>query len=155
MYPYFQKNQPLHAAESTAADPLRMFLTQNPGYGTLVFQVTGEGGAFPVEGASISLRKPLDDRISFSVELVTDESGKTVPISLPAPGRNVSQSPNNSLGAAFSTYDATISAPNLSPARIVGLPIFDGVTTLQPVQLSPVIGRQEAEETIVDEEPNL
>ena len=153
MYPYFQKNQPLHAAESTAADPLRMFLTQNPGYGTLVFQVTGEGGAFPVAGATISLQKPLDDRISFSVELVTDESGKTVPVSLPAPSRNISQSPNG--GVAFSTYEATVSAPNLAPARIVGLPIFDGVTTLQPVQLSPDIGRQEPIKTIVDEEPNL
>ncbi|MBP3628466.1 MAG: hypothetical protein J6I95_03265, partial [Anaerotignum sp.] len=67
MYPYFQKNIPLQTAESTAADPIRRFLTENPAFGTLIFQVTGGQGAFPVAGATITITKPLDERLGISV----------------------------------------------------------------------------------------
>ena len=155
MYPYFQKNLRLQAAERTAADPLRAFLTQNPAFGTLVFQVSGEGGAFPIEGAEIRLTKPLGDGLTLSVSLTTDESGKTLPLSLPAPAKSLSQSPNNGGGVVFASYEAEVSAPNHVPAKIIGLPVFDGVTTLQPVQLSPDFGRGQEPNLIVDEEPNL
>ena len=75
MYPYFQKNIPLHTAESTAADPIRRFLTENPAFGTLIFQVTGGQGAFPVAGATVTITKPLDERLGISVAVTTDESG--------------------------------------------------------------------------------
>lgn len=155
MYPYFQKNAPLHAAESTAADPIRTFLSQNPAFGTLIFQVTGGQGAFPVAGATIVLTKALDNRHSISVTILTDESGKTEPISLPAPSRELSQSPNN--GVVFATYQATVSAPNYVTTEIRDIPVFDGITTIQPVNLSPDIGgkrRTEVEE-IQDKEPDL
>ena len=57
MYPYFQKNTSLHTAESTASDPIRGFLSENPAFGTLIFQVTGGQEAFPVAGATIILTK--------------------------------------------------------------------------------------------------
>lgn len=155
MYPYFQKNTPLSAAESTAADPLQRFLAQNPAFGTLLFQVTGGQGAFPVAGATVVLSRMLDDRQTLSITLTTDESGKTEPISLPAPSRELSQSPGN--GPVFAIYQAEISAPNYVPTRIRDLPVFDGITTIQPVNLSPIIRgtRPPAEEEIEDKEPDL
>ena len=155
MYPYFQKNTPLHATESTATDPIRNFLLQNPDFGTLIFQVTGGQGAYPVAGATIVITKALDDRHSVSATVTTDESGKTEQLSLPAPNRELSQSPNN--GVVFATYQARISAPNYVTTEVRDIPVFDGITTIQPVSLSPDIGgqrRTEVEE-IQDKEPDL
>lgn len=152
MYPYFQKNTCFQAAERTA-DPIRSFLEENPGFGTLIFQVTGGQGAFPIADATILLTKQFNDRQSISFTIRTDESGKTEPISLPAPSRTLSQSPNN--GIVFAAYQAEISAPNYIPAQILDLPVFDGITTIQPVQLSPDIGGQAAPEEIEDKEPDL
>ena len=154
MYPYFQKNIPLHTAESTAADPIRRFLTENPAFGTLIFQVAGGQGAFPVAGATVTITKPLDERLGISVTVTTDESGKTPPLSLPAPSRELSQSPNN--GIVFATYQAEISAPNHVTTKIRDLPVFDGITTIQPVNLSPDFGQNTPEtEEIEDKEPDL
>ena len=154
MYPYFQKNIPLHTAESTAADPIRHFLTENPAFGTLIFQVTGGQGAFPVAGATVTITKPLDERLGISVTVTTDESGKTPPLSLPAPSRELSQSPNN--GIVYAAYQAEISAPNHVTTKIRDLPVFDGITTIQPVSLSPDFGQNTPEtEEIEDKEPDL
>ena len=154
MYPYFQKNIPLHTAESTAADPIRRFLTENPAFGTLIFQVTGGQGAFPVAGATVTISKPLDERLGISVAVTTDESGKTPPLSLPAPSKELSQKPNN--GIVYATYQAEISAPNHVTTKIRDLPVFDGITTIQPVNLSPDFGQNTPEpEEIEDKEPDL
>lgn len=154
MYPYFQKNTPLHAAETAADDPIRTFLSQNPAFGTLIFQVTGGQGAFPVPNATILLTKQLNDQQSLSFTVVTDESGKTAPVSLPAPSRELSQRPGN--GIVFATYQAEISAPNYVTTKIRDLPVFDGITTIQPVSLSPDFGQKTREvEEIEDKEPDL
>ena len=154
MYPYFQKNIPLHTAESTAADPIRRFLTENPAFGTLIFQVAGGQGAFPVAGATVTITKPLDERLGISVTVTTDESGKTPPLSLPAPSKELSQKPNN--GIVYATYQAEISAPNHVTTKIRDLPVFDGITTIQPVNLSPDFGQNTPEtEEIEDKEPDL
>ena len=154
MYPYFQKNTPLHAAETAADDPIRTFLSQNPAFGTLIFQVTGGQGAFPVPNATILLTKQLNDQQSLSFTVVTDESGKTAPVSLPAPSRELSQRPGNSI--VFATYQAEITAPNYVTTEIRDLPVFDGITTIQPVSLSPDFGQKTREvEEIEDKEPDL
>ncbi|MBQ9091233.1 MAG: carboxypeptidase regulatory-like domain-containing protein [Anaerotignum sp.] len=154
MYPYFLKNTPLHAAENISADPIRTFLSQNPAFGTLIFQVTGGQGAFPIPGATILLTKQLNDQQSLSFTILTDESGKTAPISLPAPSRELSQRPGNRI--VFATYQAEISAPGYVTTEIIDLPVFDGITTLQPVNLSPDFGQKTNKvEEIEDKEPDL
>lgn len=154
MYPYFQKSMSLHAAESTAADPIRTFLAQNPAFGTLIFQVTGGQGAFPLAGATVTITKPLDERLGISFTITTDESGKTAPISLPAPSKELSQQPGN--GIVYAAYQAEISAPNHITTKIRDLPVFDGITTIQPVNLSPDFGQSTPEtEEIEDKEPDL
>ena len=154
MYPYFQKNTSLHTAESTASDPIRGFLAGNPAFGTLIFQVTGGQGAFPVAGATIVLTKELNDQQHLSFTITTDESGKTAPLSLPAPDKELSQRPGN--GTVFATYQATVSAPNHVTTEIRDLPVFDGITTIQPVSLSPDFGQKtRPPEEIEDKEPDL
>lgn len=93
MYPYFQKNRKpnpsnpsgLSVREASPADPLRQFLAENPAFGTLLFQVTGGQGAVPIERATVVISKALPNGRTLSVTTMTDESGKTAEISLPAP----------------------------------------------------------------------
>jgi hypothetical protein len=154
MYPYFQKNIPLQTAENSSADPIQAFLSQNPSFGTLIFQVTGGQGAFPVPNATVTLSKVLKDDFSLSITIRTDESGKTEPISLPAPDRKLSQSPNN--GIVYAAYDAKVAAEGFLPTEIRNLPVFDGVTTIQPVNLTADFGQPpNAADEIEDKEPDL
>lgn len=153
MYPYFQKTDLLQATEKVP-DPIRTFLNQNPAFGTLLFQVTGGQGAYPVPDAVVTISKALDDRLSLSIDVNTDESGKTDPISLPAPRKELSQSPGN--GIVFGLYQAEVTAPGYLPTKIRDLPVFDGITTIQPVRLSPDFGQPvQEEEEIEDKEPDL
>ena len=157
MYPYFQRNTAsnLHAAETMQlSDPLRNFLEQNPDFGTLIFQVSGGQGAFPVADAAIVITKNIDDRHTISISTTTDESGKTEPFSLPAPSRERSQSPGG--GVVFAAYQATVSAPGFVKTEVRDIPVFDGITTIQPVNLTPDIGQPpNAVEEIEDKEPDL
>ena len=101
MYPYFQKNQKpnpsnsskLSVREASPADPLRQFLAENPAFGTLLFQVTGGQGAVPIERATVVISKALPNGHTLSVTTMTNESGKTAEMSLPAPRRDKSQTP--------------------------------------------------------------
>lgn len=160
MYPYFSKitgEQKLYAAQNSteAGDRLRGFLEKNPAYGNLVFQVTGGQGAFPVAGAKIVIIKDLDDTHAFSITEHTDESGKTAGMYLPAPSRNLSQTPGN--GDVFAKYRAEITAAGYTPVQVLEIPVFDGITTIQPVNMLPNIGGNQPTQmqTIDDKEPNL
>ena len=163
MYPYFQKNQKpnpsnsskLSVREASPADPLRQFLAENPAFGTLLFQVTGGQGAVPIERATVVISKALPNGHTLSVTTMTNESGKTAEISLPAPRRDKSQTPGGT--DVFATYDALISAPGTVPVVVHDIPIFDRITTIQPVALSfDVSGaRRDEAESITDTEPNL
>lgn len=157
MYPYFQrkKEQNLQVRETPAVDPLRDFLTQNPNFGTLLFQVTSGQGAFPIAGAKVVITKNLTDGHSLSITTSTDESGKTEEFSLPAPNKSLSQSPGGK--DVFAIYDAVITSPGYVTVVVREIPIFDGITTIQPVNLSPDLNGEgmEEPETIKDTEPNL
>ena len=157
MYPYFQKKQEqtIKSRETTPADPLRQFLMQNPNFGTLLFQVTGGQGAVPIAGATVIISKALPNGHTLSVTTTTDESGKTEEFSLPAPNRDKSQIPGGT--DVFATYDALISAPGTVAVVVHDIPIFDGITTIQPVDLSFDVNgkRRDETENITDTEPNL
>lgn len=154
MYPYFQQKQPnLQARETPSVDPLRDFLAQNPHFGTLLFQVTGGQGAFPIVGAAIIITKNLGDSHTLSITTATNESGKTMELSLPAPNKGLSQSPGGK--EVFAVYNATITAPDYETATVQDIPIFDGVTTIQPVELSPILNGMAKPEPIINTEPDL
>ena len=154
MYPYFQKNAALQAAEKPSPDPIQTFLSQNPAFGTLLFQVTGGQGTFPVPNARVTIAKVLDDRLSLSISLLTDENGKTEPVSLPAPRRELSQNPYN--GIVYAIYQAEVTAEGYIPTKIKDLPVFDGITTIQPINLTANFGQPpNTIEEIEDKEPDL
>lgn len=68
-------------------------------------------------------------------ELVTNASGLTEAINLPAPPFEYSMMPD--LPQPFSTYDVSVAQEGFSPVLIRGVQIFPGATALQNIQLQP------------------
>ncbi|MEA4988268.1 MAG: hypothetical protein VB095_09430 [Anaerovorax sp.] len=120
---------------------LENYLSENPKIGYLVFQVFQNSaleGVLPIANATITLCKDMGDDYYISKVLRTNEDGKTDQIAMRTVSANLSQSPDND--KVFTTYDAYIEAPNFLPASVEDIPIFEGITTIQPVSLIPNYG---------------
>ncbi len=63
----------------------------------------------------------------------TDMSGRTEQISLPAPSKTLSSVPSEEEPAAF--YDVYVSAEGFVPTRVKNVKIYEGVTSLQKLDL--------------------
>lgn len=114
------------------------------GRGILIFRVTTARGAIPLEGAQVTvyyhLPEPDTDRGNAIAVLYTDRDGKTEPLFLPAPSRALSMRPSNgeSNGKPFSTYDADVLLDGYQRQSYSLIPIFDGITSIQPSDLIPL-----------------
>lgn len=115
---------------------LEGYLAENPKDGFLTFQVTEETplrGMVPVPDASITVSKQLRDSYFISKVLLTDNNGKTEPLPLPTVSARLSRTPENA--DTYATYNASVSKPGFLTKRIVDIPIFEGITSIQPVDL--------------------
>ena len=141
--------------------------TTATGEGRLVFRVTTGKGAIPLPGARVTLwdRQPgLDpDRGNTRAVLITDRDGRTELISLPAPAKGLSLTPSpNGAPAPFACYDAEVLLDGYYTMSYICIPVFDGVTSIQPADLIPLPengnedGLNPEDTTIVEgENPNL
>ena len=101
------------------------------GRGTVIFLITSGRGALPVSGAQVTVSK-AGEQLAV---LRTNESGQTTPFNLPAPKRELSESPSTSGEPVYSLYDVSITAEGFVTQFLKDMPVFDGVTSLQSVQL--------------------
>ena len=108
--------------------------------GYLVVHVTTARGSIPVEGAAVSIRAnedaeggPLSDILYATT---TNRDGNTERITLSAPPRENSMSPNEV--PPFSTYHLEVRREGYGMQSFVALPIFSGITAIQPVDLIPL-----------------
>lgn len=128
------------------------------GEGSLVVQVTLAKGAIPVEGANVTVTETKSS--SPIATLVTDKSGQTKPLFLPAPSAEFSQTPNGSI-RPYSIYNIKIEFPGYYVEEAINVPIFDKINSIQPVSLVPLPENQSGQtnnEIIIDESrqgPNL
>lgn len=102
------------------------------GEGSLVVFVTHSRGLYPVENATVKVAKENGEPI---VTERTDSSGKTPPLTLPAPSKIYSETPGENAADVLEGYDVRIDADSFVSVIIQGVPIFDGVKTLQPIDL--------------------
>lgn len=115
---------------------LEQYLATHLKTGSLIFQVFQNSpleGILPITNAKVTLCKSIGEGYFISKIYTTDENGKTETIALPTVSASLSQSPDND--EVYSTYDAYIEAPGFLPANIIDIPIFEGITTIQPVNL--------------------
>lgn len=124
--------------------------TQNTGTGQIIFRVSTARGAIPLEGAQITVRPHLPDpgneeRGKVIAVLYSDRDGKTQPLPLPTPPRSDSLQPSENGVLPFATYDAAVYLSNYYAPEYTRIPIFDGITSIQTVDLIPLPenGREE------------
>ena len=113
------------------------------GMGYLVLHVTTAGGAIPLEGAKINVNRYAPEvssdpktRGDTVASPVSGTDGNTVRIPLSAPSRALSESPGNPTPYSLYSVDATLDG--YYSQSYAGIPIFDGVTSIQPIVLIPL-----------------
>ncbi|MGN0669180.1 MAG: hypothetical protein ACI4JZ_01400 [Oscillospiraceae bacterium] len=112
------------------------FERKNTGKGTMAFRVYTAREALPVIGAKVIITKQIGGEMhTFSV-LTTDMSGQTAPITLPAPEKNLSLDSGNKI-QPFSLYDAIVTKNGYAAIRYTGIPVFDGVNSVQRAAMVP------------------
>lgn len=111
----------------------------NAGQGYLRIKTSTAGNAFPVSGAIVYIKSYTEgneDGGDVLYSLRTDEDGLTETVALPAPSREYTLSPGSD--KVFSEYNIEIKKDGYYPVENIGVPIFDGVTSIQPVELIPL-----------------
>ncbi len=113
------------------------------GTGYLIVHVTTARGAIPLEGARVDIRtyepeetSDPDTRADVVASLVSGRDGNTARIPLSAPPKSASEVPGN--GTPYALYQAEISLEGYYDQTYIGIPIFDGITAIQPAVLIPL-----------------
>lgn len=113
------------------------------GTGYLIVHVTTARGAIPIEGARVDIRSYEEESTSEPAtrgdavaSLVSGRDGNTARIPLSAPPAGESEEPGNT--RPFALYQAEVFADGYRRQSYLGIPVFDGITSLQPAVLVPL-----------------
>lgn len=111
------------------------------GRGYLIVRTTTARGAIPISDARVDIRNqlPEDNEAAGDVilSLLTDRDGSTGPIPLPAPPKAYSQRPDSER-PPYATYHIEVRKNGYGDETFIGVPIFDGITAIQTVDLIPL-----------------
>lgn len=128
------------------------FLAANPETGTLRIETFASDRAFAVPSARLMVFLPLESGNITLYDGITDISGSSERIVLPAPPRSLSSSPDNGNILPFSAYTVYIEHPSYVRSLFNNVPVFSGIESVQPVQmLAKVAGLSEPDPIIVNE----
>ena len=113
------------------------------GQGRLLFQITTAGGAIPLEGAEIILRKYRSVTDGNGGEVISvlysGTDGKTEILTLPAPARNLSLEPSrDGMPPPYALYNADVNLDGYYTQSYIRIPVFDGITSIQRAALIPL-----------------
>ncbi len=131
------------------------------GTGYLVVRVSTALGAIPVAGAIVTVRddQSSEESAGGAVHrvLTTNRDGKTPRIPLDAPPRQNSMTQNAS--PPYATYHIDVEAVGYYSQTYNNVPIYDGITSIQPALLVPIaqnpnIDRLPEDERIFNENVN-
>lgn len=113
------------------------FERENTRAGQLRFRTFTARGALPVKDAVCVVTKDFGEETQVLSTQTTDMSGQTEIISLPAPPRSLSQSPDSTI-QPYALYDATIRAKGYEGVVLKNIPIFEGILSVQNAALVPL-----------------
>lgn len=142
---YAQKNRQNEELESMGMDPrpvspgapqsIDEFLNENPAQGMLKIQAT-VCQTLPVPGVHIIVSKRIGEETRVFFEGTTDESGIIDGIVLPAPARASSEKPFQP--HPLTLYDIHAEHPEYRQENLHYCAIFDGIKSIQPIDLFPI-----------------
>ena len=99
--------------------------------------VTEANGTIPIPGALVLVTDYAEEGGGDAIySLRTNEDGLTPTVALPAPDARESRSPGTE--RPYALYGVYVDAEGYYPAELVGVPVFAGVVSLQPVNLIPL-----------------
>ena len=103
--------------------------------GYLIVNVSTARGAIPLAGASVTV---LDEENGGGIMtvLTTDNAGKTERFAMPAPDRALSEPPGGA--KPYASYTLQVDKAGYYPAAFAGVPVFAGITSIQPAELLPL-----------------
>ena len=127
------------------------FIAGNQAQGTLRVQVFSANQSFPVPNATVRVYVQLDDGERELFSGLTDIDGVVDNILLPAPDSSVSFDENSTV-APYAVYKVRVERPGFSAALFEGVPVFDSVKSIQPVEMIP-LSDSEGRTSIVPQEP--
>lgn len=107
------------------------------GTGYLQVEVTTGDGAVPVPKAAVIVTQEINGQSYLVTMKLTDRSGATDIIPLPAPSASFSEAPDPT-ERPFSEYNVTVYKKGFYTVPEVTVPIFDTVKSIQPVALIPL-----------------
>lgn len=114
------------------------FKAKNSGVGSIIFRVTTAREALPVANAKCVVTKKFGGLVHEIETLYTNQSGNTVPLSLPAPPKSLSQQYDN-LVQPFALYDAVVTREGYVDVVLTDIPVFDGIQSVQGVSMLPAV----------------
>ena len=111
-------------------------------------------GAIPIEGASVKISSADGVTPSVAHDLITDRSGETLTVSLPAPPRSLSGAPGNR--TPYALYRIEAYAEGYAPYLALNVPVFSEILSVQPISLVPLSARDDTPSIrpIVEREPS-
>ena len=121
---------------SAIKEEYEQFQLENPASGTIKTQVFTARGAYPVEQAQVDLYKVFPEGDYLISRQYTDRSGQVNPVTVPVYQRSLSESPGDS--TPYVSYRIAVTHPGFADAVIEQVPVFEGVTSLQSVNLIPM-----------------
>lgn len=129
------------------------FLARNAENGILRIETSASDRTFGVGSARVMIFLPLESGNVMIFDGLTDISGLTDRVRLPAPNRELSMSPRGENRALpYSEYSVYVEHPSYVRAVFSNVPVFSGIESIQPVQmLAKVAGVNEPEPIAVDE----
>lgn len=111
----------------------------NAGYtgtGYLVIRASTASGALPLYRATVTVRGDQPNFSAVIVTMNTERNGLTPKISLAAPPGENSTAPG--IKDQYATYNVDVQLDGYFPASAQRIPIFDGITSIQPIALIPL-----------------
>lgn len=110
--------------------------------GFLTVRVYTARGGIPIEGALVTVSYADASTPSPHAVLTTDRSGKTPTISLPAPPRSLSLTPEDTSVyprlLPYALYNITIAREGFYTLNDLNVRIFAGITAIQDADLIPI-----------------
>lgn len=103
--------------------------------GYLKISVSEAGGTIPIKGASVIISEYGNGSTTL-YSLITNDSGLTKTVSLDAPSQSESLTPGSY--QPYSLYTIDVYLDGYYPIESVGVPIFAGITSIQPFNLIPL-----------------
>ena len=102
--------------------------------GYLMIQARTADDAIPLSGVRVRI---MDRQGSDVYDLMTDESGETQTVSLETVEKSLSLDPYYQ-GEPYERYDVFAQAAGFNSAYVSGVPIYEGETAIQPLELFPM-----------------